>query len=48
VIVPEFEGHLGNDTLIIVISFLERVRIHKEQNQGWGTKAMFLATTIFL
>jgi len=34
VVVPEFEGCIGNDTLITVIPFLERVRIHKEQNQA--------------
>jgi hypothetical protein len=33
VIVPENEGHIGNDTLVTVILFLERVRIHEEQNQ---------------
>lgn len=33
-VVPEFEGCIGNDTLITVIPFLERVRIHKEQNQA--------------
>jgi len=34
VIVPEFEGRIGNNTLVTVIPFLERVRIHKEQIQG--------------
>jgi hypothetical protein len=34
VIVPEFQRHPGNDTLVAVISFLETRRNHKRPNQA--------------